>query len=120
MLRFIGLSLIALTALTAAATAGPADTMIRKDVAVPYRDLDLNSESGARVMLVRITTAAREACGGSVFAYPSYDTSPMWAHSEFAKCQADAVARAVNGLNRPALSNLHARADEAQLRVAGR
>lgn len=120
MIRLIGLALITLTALSNIASAAPADAVIRKDVAVRYSDLDLNSEAGARMMLTRISMAARQACGGAAFAYPSYSISPMLAQSDFARCQADAVARAVIALNRPALSRVYAQASEAQLRVAGR
>lgn len=120
MLRILGLSVIALTALAGLANAGPYNDVIRQDVALHYRSGDLQSEAGARAMLMRISMAARQACGGSVTVYSSYSWSPSLAHREFEKCQAEAITRAVQSLNNPAVSRLSASADAQALRFAGR
>ncbi len=114
MLRALGFSLMAAAALAGIASAGSSGEMIRKDVPVSYRDLDLNSESGARVMLVRITIAAKEACGGSPYFYSYYSSAPMLAQHEFAKCQAEAIQHAVTSLRAPAIAKLYAMNGSAQ------
>ncbi len=114
MLRVLGLSLIAAAAMAGMASAGSANGIIRKDVTVNYRDLDLNSDTGARVMLARITMAAKEACGNSPIFYSSYNISSGWAEQEFAKCRADAIQHAVMSLKAPAVAKLYAMNVSAQ------
>ena len=115
MLRTLGLSLIAAAALAGMANAAASGETIRKDVQVYYRDLDLRSDAGARIMMVQLANAAKEACGNSPIFYPAYSISSSWAQQEFTKCQADAIQRAVVSLNAPAVENrLYAQNSNAQ------
>lgn len=114
MLRVLGLSLAAATVMTGLAAADSTAGMIRKDVPVYYHDLNLNTEAGARVMLVRIAVAAKEACGVSPNFYSYSSTAPALAQHEFAKCQADAVRRTVISLKAPIVTRLYAENSSAQ------
>ena len=114
MLRTLGLSLITAAALAGMASAASTDGMIRKDVQVYYSDLDLRTEAGAHTMLVRISSAAKEACGSSPIFYSSYNMSSIWAEREFATCQAEAIQRAVVFLNAPAVNKVYSLNSNAQ------
>jgi UrcA family protein len=113
MLRTLGLSLVTAAALAGTALAASNDGMIRKDVQVYYHDLDLRTDAGARMMLVRISNAAKEACGNPMF-YSSYSVAPSYANQVFAKCQAEAIQRAVISLNAPAVNKIYAQNSNAQ------
>jgi len=69
---------------------------------VVFDDLNLTSESGARTLLVRISKAAKTACG-------PLSHSPVLprerAHHE--QCVADAVDAAVKRVDQPMLTALH-------------
>src|SRR5262249_20636830 len=61
MFRSIALSVAAIAAFAAVAGAQPT---VRTDIPVRYSDLNLNSETDARILLDRIKRAAVMACGG--------------------------------------------------------
>jgi UrcA family protein len=63
-------------------------------VTVTYTALELESPSGSRALYKRIRAAAQSACSYFVFA----------TDVDEARCVHDAIARAVNEINQPALS----------------
>jgi len=69
---------------------------------VPYADLDLTSEAGARTMLERIQAAADAVCGGAANKTSKADKEA------YQDCHAIAVAGAVSKLRSPTLSRLAA------------
>lgn len=115
MLKFVG------TALTAAALivgVAHAEDLIRKDVPVSYRDLNLSTEDGARQLLVRINTAAALACGSSPTFYSSYSVAPGLAYKQFDTCRSNAVNAAVSSISAPLVHQLLASNGSFE-RVAG-
>lgn len=115
MLKIVGTALTAAALLVGAAHAQ--GEMIRKDVQVSYRDLDLSTDTGARALLVRIETAASQACGSTPYFYNSYSVAPELASKEFATCRANAITSAVNSLHAPLVQKLFA-SNETYMRVA--
>ena len=115
----------ALSALTLAALALPAaaqshavrpgfsfdPTKVVSYTRVPYADLDLASEAGARILLQRIETAADAVCGGA-----ANKTSKL-EKEDYDECHAVAVAGAVSKARSPTLSRLAAR-DGTERRAA--
>lgn len=77
-------------------------------VAVSRADLDLTRPADAAVLLQRVETAARKACGGDPRRHPSYEVMPRYVRKAFAECRVDAVARAVDEVGSPMLSRAHA------------
>lgn len=68
-----------------------------------YGDLDLNTASGARTMLLRMRAAVVRAC-----ALPTSPTLPT-ASAETSRCERLALARAVRSLNAPLVNTAYAR-----------
>ncbi|HUO97849.1 MAG TPA: UrcA family protein [Rhizomicrobium sp.] len=118
MSRVLAVSFAVIVALAGAAHAENADGMIRHDVAGRYGDLDIASESGARMLLARIDHAAAQACGGSPYFYSIYSTAPALAKEVFVKCHDEAVGRAVASLNSPVVTQVYA--SNGLPRIAGR
>jgi UrcA family protein len=73
----------------------------RKQVGVPYDDLDLSTQGGAREMLARIKSAASRACGGRP------DTRDTSEARRYRQCVRDAVARTVADLDAPLVTAAH-------------
>lgn len=118
MLRTLSISIAASALLLTAAQAGT--DLVRRDVAVSFRQADLSSEAGARAVLAKIDFAAREACGGSPIFYGTYNVAPGLARKDFATCQANAVSAAVKSLNAPLVMRIYAQNGDESLRIAGR
>ena len=116
MLKFVGTALTAAALIVGAAHAE--SNLIRKDVEVSYRDLNLSTEDGARTLLVRIKTAAASACGGSPVFYSSYSVAPALATQEFATCRANAINAAVSSIPAPLVHQIFA-SNGSYERVAG-
>ena len=91
----------------AAAFAQTSDTV--PSVAVKYRDLDIGSPTGARVLLDRIEAAASTACGGAP------DIRQLGRLASFEACHRSAVARAVDAVDSPMLAALAHRSPPASL-----
>lgn len=118
MSRLLALSFAAFAALSSVAHAQPG--MIRQDVQVTYGDLNISTEAGAHALLARIDSAAASACGSSPTFYSVYSTAPSLAMKVFAQCHNDAMARAVQSVNSPMLTQVYARNGEEYRRFAGR
>jgi UrcA family protein len=108
------LPLAAALAMSSLATAGTTLTAEQPrdlpSVVVKYGDLDLNKGAGIRTLHTRLRAAARKVCSpadGSVLA----DTHV------FDSCVADALARGVNDVNNPNLTQYH-RSGRVDARVA--
>jgi len=86
---------------TPIAQAGEANS-----IAVQRADLNLQSEAGAETMLNRLNHAARRACGVSSTARLDLET-----FNNNRACMADAVQRAVDSLDAPLVTALHAERD---------
>jgi UrcA family protein len=88
----------------ASAVAGPATAGASVDanaVRVSYRDLNLATDAGNRVLYQRITRAARQVCGVG----DSRDLAVI-AHSR--ACERNAVNEAVHAVNSPRLAAIYA------------
>ncbi len=120
MLKIVGIALTAAAVIAGAAHAESNSTLIRKDVAVSYRDLNLSTEAGARELLVRIEYAAKSACGGAPTFYSSYSVAPALAYKEFATCRSNAINAAVNAIPAPLVHQLYASNDSFTRVAAGR
>ena len=77
-------------------------TQVVSYTSVPFADLDLASESGARTLLERIEAAAAAVCGGAA------DKRSKAQEAEYSDCHAIAVAGAVSKMRSPTLSRLAA------------
>jgi UrcA family protein len=108
--------ILALSALCLAALALPAaaqshavrpgfsfdPTQVVSYTSVPYADLDLASDAGARAMLARIQAAAGAVCGGAA------NKTSKAEKADYRDCHAIAVAGAVSKMRSPLLSRLAA------------
>lgn len=108
MFRFICISAIALTAFVCGAHARPAADDIRTDVAVPYGDLNISQEAGARALLARIEHASVRACGYSPHFRDPQSPAFFYLMQDYRRCRAEAVADAVARLRSPVVTQLFA------------
>lgn len=100
------LALVTFVATLAAAPALAGDTSLF----VPLKDLDLNTDAGAKTALERIRKAARDACS----APPTGSRIPKLDE----QCMDEAVLVAVKRLDAPRVTLAHRTRD--QVNVAGR
>ena len=101
MTRFLTAPILCLAAATALSCAAPAlaltpDTV--PSVTVKYGDLNIGSQTDARVLLERIEVAANTACGGAP------DIRQLNQLARFEACRTSAVARAVAAVDSPRLT----------------
>jgi UrcA family protein len=99
-------TLAALTACLAAgafATARADSLSAGPSVTVSYRDLNIATEQGSRVLYHRIVSAARQVCSAE-------DIRDLSAVAATQACRARAIAQAVQTVNSPALAAVHAAA----------
>jgi UrcA family protein len=68
-------------------------------VTVSVAGLDMRSDSGARILLRRIETAAGQVCGGE-------PTLALERKQRFQPCVHDVMAHTISGLNNPRLATL--------------
>ena len=95
LLIFGALAALAATA-TTTATANAGDmTHETVQLTIPYGDLDLNREAGAKTMMFRIRSAATNACGGQP------NIREMKERKIFKSCFRQAVAETVDQLGAP-------------------
>jgi UrcA family protein len=88
-----------LSSLAAVATTASTEDDIPSRV-VKFADLDLTHSQGAAVLYTRISTAARAVC------LPQYNWM-MEMRAISAQCRSQAIARAVAGVNAPALTTYY-------------
>ena len=88
------------TAALACAGAG-AETAERTTIAVPYGDLDVAHQAGARVLLHRLRVAARKVCGLAP------DIRDLTVRPDYDRCMDQAVGGAVTELDMPLLVELY-------------
>lgn len=122
MFRIICISGIALAAFVYGAHARPpAELVIRQDVTVPYGDLNISREDGARTLLARIEHASIYACGNSPY-FRDPDSPALFSlMHDYRRCRAEAVANAVAKLGSPLVTQLHAGSDQPRAAfLAGR
>lgn len=67
---------------------------------VSYRDLNINEEAGAKVLMGRIRHAARDVCG------PPESGDPLGRGRVYAMCVRATVTRAIADLNNPVVTAL--------------
>jgi len=70
-----------------------------RSVTVSYRDLDLSTPHGAKVLYRRIQAAAREVCG--------YRGADLLEQSVWKGCYRNAIADAVGKVNNPRVTAVH-------------
>jgi UrcA family protein len=104
------LPLAAALALSGLASAGTTATTDLPSVVVKYGDLDLNKRAGIRTLHTRLRAAARKVCSPA-------DGSALADTHVFDSCVADALARGVNDVNNPNLTQYH-RSGRLDSRVA--
>lgn len=71
--------------------------------AVQYGDINIATEQGAKVMLVRIERAARKACGG----HATFSSITGGLDNTFKECCDHAVQRAVEQLGAPMVTRMY-------------
>jgi UrcA family protein len=74
--------------------------------AVQYGDINIATEQGAKIMLVRIERAARKACGG----HPTFSAYTGSLDHTFEECRETAVQRAVKQLGAPMVTRMYSEA----------
>jgi UrcA family protein len=104
------MSRFCIIALAAATLATP--VLAEAGVKVSYTDLNLQSRSGAQVMLARINVAARRACG------PAPVIRALGPSKEYNDCVNHAVGKAVAALNAPLVTVAFGGADATNRTVA--
>jgi UrcA family protein len=107
---------ISIPAIAAAATfafslGAHADTSTDGSIArgrsvVQYADINIATEQGAKLMLVRIERAARKACGG----HPTFSSYTGSLDDTFEECRDKAVQRAVEQLGAPLVTRMYSEA----------
>ncbi len=109
----ISIPAIAAAATLAISLGAQADTstdagrsITRGRSAVQYGDLDIATEQGAKIMLVRIERAARKACGGR----PTFSAYTGSLDHTFEECRETAVQRAVKQLGAPMVTRMYSEA----------
>jgi UrcA family protein len=109
------IALFCLMPLSLAASSPPLDEQsyrvdIIGSITLPYHDLDLRKASEARKLLTRLEQAAVRACGGNPMWHPMYQLAPEHTVAVFKECRRDAVARAVERIGEPTLTQAFAAA----------
>jgi UrcA family protein len=101
MLKQIIIASLAAAAAIGAASSAQAQTPASdiQSVTVSVAGLDMRSDSGARILLQRIETAAGKVCGGE-------PTLALDRKQQFQPCVRKVTARTVSGLNYPRLAAL--------------
>jgi UrcA family protein len=95
---FATLATAGLASSAAAQTTG--DPWEVRSQRVSYRDLNINDEAGARILLARVRHAAGNVCGPDEF------VGLTDGRRQFARCVEEATTRAVAALNNPTVSAL--------------
>ena len=93
-------SIVVSAALTTVGLIQPAAAQLR-EVSVSYSDLDLSRAADAETLVDRLRHAARQACGGSPTADPSYRTAQFQIRRDFSRCVDEAMRSAVAGIDSP-------------------
>jgi UrcA family protein len=96
------------------ANAGAPKRELIDSVKVPYSDLDLRNDAGARAMLKRLENAAYHVCGGDPRRQPTYKIMPKHVKAVINECREDAVARAVAAVDEKALWQVFASSDSGK------
>ena len=86
------------------ASADGSRTFNRSRSVVQYADLDIATEQGAKILLLRIERAARKACGG----HPTFSSYTGALDNTFMDCRDKAVQRAVIRLGSPTVTRMYA------------
>jgi UrcA family protein len=98
-------ALAAAAAAAMASAATPAQVRYSSDrvpsVEVRYDDLNLSTDEGTRALYQRIKSAAQQVC-------PVAHSGDLSALATSQRCQSDAIAQAVQAVNKPALASIHA------------
>ena len=110
MFRSVGFSVIAAMGIFAATQSAVAASQVKsvevRRVTVSYGDLDLGTLGDARVLLTRLQKAAFHACGGDPRLNTDYGIMGPHIEKLYQDCRDDAVARAVDTVNAPLLTEI--------------
>lgn len=99
MISLLGTAALAFIVCLLDITPAWSSTLGERSVTVSYRDLDLSSPEGAKVLYKRIQAAATEVCGR-----PGAD---LLEQSIWRSCYRHAIADAVGKVNNPLLTAVH-------------
>lgn len=101
-LTFVAIAAVAAsTPMQAAAAPLEAEVLTER---VPYGDLNLSSDAGARVMLTRLSKASGRVCGGR----PMVGAAFHGQNRAWKACRAETLQRAVTELSSPHVTRLYA------------
>ncbi len=78
--------------------ADSADYVATETINVLYYDLDLAKNKDAKILFLRLKNAAQDICGDT------FDAASLSERIEVDQCQKDAIAGAVEKVNRPLLT----------------
>ena len=82
-----------------ATIAAPAtSTVLVARVPVSYGDLDIRTPAGHAQLMVRISEAAMQACGGNPVFHTQYRAAPNFVRADFQRCRAEAERGALMAL----------------------
>jgi len=84
--------------LFAAQAAIAQDRIVTRHVDISVGDINLGTAAGQAALSVRIDSAARRACGGSIAFDSHYRDAPAYVSQSFATCRKAAVAQAYKDL----------------------
>ncbi len=73
----------------------------KQTINVLYPDLNLAKTKDARILYMRLESAAREICGDA------FDAGSLYERNEVDQCQKDAIAGAVTKVNQPLLTAIY-------------
>lgn len=106
---------LAMAAAMDTATAAPKAKDAPASIAVPYGDLNLQSEAGATTLLGRISRAARTVCE-----IPAPGASNIHAKNQRFACRRVAVQNAVESLDHPVVNSVYEGKRTSPLKLAAR
>lgn len=102
--NFTEIAVFATLAVAGMASSASAQTMgdpwAVRSQRVSYRDLNINEEAGARILLARVRKAAGNVCGPNEF------DGLTDGRQQYFRCVEAATTRAIAGLNNPMVSAL--------------
>jgi UrcA family protein len=100
---FVGAVMLAALSFAAHADTSSPDKIVRGGIAVYYGDLNLETETDAKIMLKRVERAAKKACGG----HATFSTYTGSLERTFEECRRETVQRTVNRLGSPMVTRLY-------------
>jgi UrcA family protein len=105
-LMFVAAVMVAALSFAAHADTSSPDKIVRGGIAVYYGDLNLETETDAKILLQRIERAAKKACGG----HATFGTYTGSLERTFEECRRETVQRTVQHLGAPVVTRAYSEA----------